>query len=305
MNVLIFGAGVIGQVYGARLVQAGHHVTLLARGPAAATLTAQGITLRCGEQTSRAHPHVLTRIPADAVFDVVLVTVRRDQLADALPAIGALTANRVTLMLNPGTDLHPVREQIGTTRTVFAFPGVGGRRTDDGAIAYLEIPQQRTTVERRVGVEAPVVELLHSAGFALDLQDDMMGWLRTHTVFITSVGAAILDAGGDSTALAADRTKVATMVAAVGEGFRALAQQNTKVTPTPLRLMFTVVPRFVAVRYWQRQLRGPLGTLAIAPHIRATHDTEFPLLRADVRRLATGHGPTPHLDRLMDSATPP
>ena len=61
-----------------------------------------------------------------------------------------------------------------------------------------------------------------------------------------------------------------------------------------------VVPRFIAVRYWQKQLRGPIGTVAIAPHMRATRGTELPVLRADVRHLVAGHGPTPHLDLLLD-----
>jgi 2-dehydropantoate 2-reductase len=128
----------------------------------------------------------------------------------------------------------------------------------------------------------------------------MAGWLATHAVFITAVGSAILAAGGDSAVLAADRARVADLVAAVGEGFHALSRQHITVTPTPLRLIFTVVPRFIAVRYWQKQLSGPIGTVAIAPHMRATRGTELPVLRADVRHLVAGHGPTPHLDLLLD-----
>jgi 2-dehydropantoate 2-reductase len=81
-----------------------------------------------------------------------------------------------------------------------------------------------------------------------------------------------------------------------------LARQNVAVTPTPLRVIFTMVPPFIAAHYWQRQLNGPLGTVAIAPHVRATRNTEFPQIAADVRRLVAGHGPTPHLDRLLDIA---
>jgi 2-dehydropantoate 2-reductase len=117
----------------------------------------------------------------------------------------------------------------------------------------------------------------------------------------SAVGAAILASRGDSVALAADTARVADMVTAVGEGFRALARGGITVTPRPLRLMFTVVPRFAATRYWQRQLRGPVGTIAMAPHMRATRDTEFPALTADVLQLVAGHGPTPHLDRLLSA----
>jgi 2-dehydropantoate 2-reductase len=302
MRVLVYGSGVIGQIYGGRLALAGHDVTLLARGPAADSLAAEGVTLRRDGEVSHARPQVATRIAEDAEFDVILVTVRRDQLADVLPALAVTSADRVALMLNQSVDLDSIRDRLGRERTIFTFPGVGGQPIDDGTISYLEIDQQHTTIERRDGIEAPVVELLRSAGFVLDLQDNIGDWLKTHAVFITAVGAAIIDGRGDSAALAADRSRVSNMVLAVREGFHALARQGVAVTPTPLRMIFTMVPRFIAVRYWQHQLKGPLGSVAIAPHVRATRDTEFPVISADVRRLVAGDGRTPHLDRLLDIA---
>jgi 2-dehydropantoate 2-reductase len=300
VNVLVYGAGVIGQIYGGRLQQAGHDVTMLARRQAE-RLATHGVRLERDNDMHHVVPRVIRTVPHDAVFDVVLITVRRDHLPQVVPGLGALTAARVVFMLNTGVDLEGIREQAGRDRTVFAFPGVGGRRLDDGTIRYFEISQQKTAVEDRRGAEVPIVQLLRSAGFAVDLQTDMAAWMKTHVVFITAVSAAILAAGGDSEALAADRGKVADMVQAVGEGFRALQRQGVRVTPPPLRLAFTVVPRFLAVSYWQRQLRGPVGTLALAPHIRAARETELPVMRADVHRLIAGHGPTPHLDRLLQS----
>lgn len=300
MRVLVCGAGVIGQIYGGRLAEAGHDVTLFARGPAAESLASHGVVLVRGGETSRSRPTVTTEFPLDVAFDAVLVTVRRDQLAGVLPVLTASAARRIVFMLNQGVDLDGIRDQVGAARSIFAFPGVGGRRTDEGSITYLEVRQQKTTVESGRGA-APVVDMLRSAGLAVEVCADMAGWLKTHAVFVTAVGAAIIAAGTVDT-LASDRTRVAELVAAVGEGFRALGRQGVGVTPTPLRLIFTVVPRLIAVRYWQGQLGGPLGTLAIAPHVRATRDTEFPAMVADVRLLVAGHGPTPRLDRLLDAA---
>jgi 2-dehydropantoate 2-reductase len=204
-------------------------------------------------------------------------------------------------MLNQPNGLERIRDQVGADRALYGFPGVAGRRTRDGFIDYLELPQQHTTIELRGGKEQPVVELLRGAGFVVDVSRDMDGWLKTHAVFLTAVGAAILAAGGDSKALAADRDRVASMIAAVGEGFRALRRRRIRVTPLPLRIIFTVVPRSFAVRYWRKQLSGPLGTLAIAPHMRATRDTELAWLVGEVRQLVSGHGPTPQLDRLLSN----
>jgi 2-dehydropantoate 2-reductase len=299
MDVLIYGAGVVGQIYGGRLAAAGHAVTLLARGVTARSLSERGVVLRRGDETVHGRPEVVTEVAAGRAFDIAFVCVRRDQLAAALPDLARLAARQLVLLLNLCTDLEHTRGLVGANRTLFGFPGVAGRRADDGTIEYVDVLQQHTTLEHCSGAERPVVDMLRRAGFAVDVSDDMATWLKTHAVFITAIGAAILATGGDSTVLAADRARVADMVAAVGEGFHALARQGITVTPTPLRIIFTVVPRFAAVRYWQRQLRGPVGTVAIGPHIRATRDTELAYLRADVRQLVAGHGPTPHLARLL------
>lgn len=314
MKVLVCGAGVIGQIYGGRLAEAGHTVTFLARGRSAEALAARGVSLRgaspdggpasgASGESCDVRPEVVLEIARDAAYDVVLVTVRRDQVGGILPVVAELTAGRIVFLLNLPADLESVRRQVGADRTVFAFPGVGGHRCEDGTVRYLEVARQKTTVGRQGGLEKSVIGLLRSARFAVGVSDDIAGWMKTHTVFITTVGAAILAYGGDSVALAADRTEVGRMVAAVREGFHALARQGVAVTPTPLRLIFTVVPRLIAVGYWQRQLRGPVGTVTIAPHMRGSRETEFPLLRADVRRLVDGHGPTPHLDRLLDAVS--
>jgi 2-dehydropantoate 2-reductase len=299
MKVLIYGAGIIGQIYGGRLAEAGHDVTLLVRGDRARALAESGVILRKNGQSRRSRPAVVTAVPPGAAFDLVLVTVRRDQVAQIEPQLAEVEADRVLFLLNQCLDLDGLRRRIGPQRTLFGFPGVAGQRVAEATVDYLDVPQQKTTIERRSGAERPVVDLLRAAGFPVDVSDDMPGWLATHAVFITAIGAAILAAGGDSVALAADRARVANLVAAIGEGFRALARRGVTVTPTPLRVIFTLVPRFIAVRYWQGQLRGPVGTVAIAPHMRATRHTELPALVADVRRLVAGSRATPHLDALL------
>lgn len=89
------------------------------------------------------------------------------------------------------------------------------------------------------------------------------------------------------------------MVAGVGDGFRALARSGVTVQPAPLRTIFTKVPSFISVPYWQRQLQGDLGRLSLGPQAVATADTEHPALSADVRRLLAGELPVPALEFLL------
>src|SRR4051812_811374 len=113
MKVLIWGAGVIGQIYGGRLAQAGHDVTVLARGERARELADQGITLSRDGGSVHVRPAVVTTIAADTTYDVVLVTVRRDQVAQLVPHLAQVSAGRVVFLLNQCLGLEELRAQTG------------------------------------------------------------------------------------------------------------------------------------------------------------------------------------------------
>ncbi|MEO6790990.1 MAG: hypothetical protein ABI249_02720, partial [Ornithinibacter sp.] len=219
-------------------------------------------------------------IPA---VEVAYLAVRADQVDAALPVLARIEASLVVTLVNLADRADEVASTIGVDRTLLGFAGVGGTRTADG-VAYQEVEQQATTIGGAEGREKDVVDDLRGAGLKVDVVPDMLPWLATHAVFIAGVGAAILEAGG-SEQLGSDRDRSTRMVASVREGFAALDDQGITVTPSSLRVIFTVVPRFISVRYWQRQMRGDLGRLALAPHITATRDTEFPQLAAAARRL--------------------
>src|SRR3984957_2859697 len=103
MRVLVYGAGVIGTLYAARLQESGQLVTVLARGRRLADIRTHGLALEDVVSGSRsATPVDLTeRLAAEDQYDVALITVRRDQLASVMPS---LQANRsiptMVFMLN-------------------------------------------------------------------------------------------------------------------------------------------------------------------------------------------------------------
>lgn len=302
MKILIYGAGVIGQIYAGRLHEAGHDVTVLARGRTLATLAGDGIALANGARSSRARVPVTGHLDPDSSFELALVTVRRDQVDAILAALAGLNAGSIVMMQNIALELGAVGDMVGPDRVLFGFPGVGGYRRDDGVIDYIEVPQQPTTLGRHQGREETAAAALKSAGFPVRTTADMDGWLKTHAVFIAGMCASLNSCDGDAVALAADRERVDTMIRSVGEGFRALGRQHVTVTPLPLKVIFTMVPRMFAVHYWQGQLRGPVGTVTMAPHSSATKNTELPALYRDVQKMIAGPVPTPHLDELLAKA---
>ena len=92
MKYAIYGAGAIGSVLAARLMEAGEHVSVIARGPHLAAIRSRGLQVR-----SKLFGDMLVRPPATddpadiGPVDAVLVTVKVHSLPSIAPKIKALT----------------------------------------------------------------------------------------------------------------------------------------------------------------------------------------------------------------------
>src|SRR5689334_7836548 len=94
MRILVIGAGVIGSVYAARLLEAGHTVTLCARGRRLGELRDRGLILQDAETGRRTAYEVDAVDTTDGVTcDLVLVAVRRDQMVGTVPLLANMAAD--------------------------------------------------------------------------------------------------------------------------------------------------------------------------------------------------------------------
>ena len=141
--------------------------------------------------------------------------------------------------------------------------------------------------------------MFEKAGFSTAISPSMDGWLKTHAVFISCVCAALALEGGDSVRLGQNRAAVALMVSAIREGFAALQSLGVRVMPFNLKVIFSWMPRWFAVRYWQRALQTDLGTLAIAPHANAAPEEMSRVARQILVFLERSPRPAPTLQRLL------
>jgi 2-dehydropantoate 2-reductase len=308
-RILVIGAGVIGNVYAARLQAAGYSVTLLARGKHAADLRATGLILEDAStgQTTTSHIRIIERLTPDKAYDLALVCVRLDQVAATLPD---LAANQqiplVVFLMNNPTGTQPLVEQLGSQRVVLGFPGMGGTR-EGTRVRYVLIRQQPTTLGELDGQITPRLRqfaaMLEQAGFPTALSHSMDGWLKTHAIFVSSVSAALALEGGDSVRLGQSRATVAQMVGAIREGFAALQSLGVLVTPFNLQLIFRWMPRWFAVRYWQRALQTEVGTLAIAPHANAAREEMGQIAGEILAFLEPSLVPVPTLKGLLAALT--
>jgi 2-dehydropantoate 2-reductase len=311
LRILVIGAGVIGSVYAARLQAAGYPVTLLARGKHAADLRANGLLLEEAStgQATTSHVRIVESLAPDDDYDLALVCVRLDQVAATLPD---LAANQqiplVVFLLNNPTGTQLLVEQLGSRRVVLGFPGMGGTR-EGTRVRYVRIRQQPTTLGEVDGRITPRLQqlaaMLERAGFPTALSQSMDGWLKTHAVFVSCVSAALALEGGDSVRLGQNRARVTQMVSAIREGFATLQSLDISVTPFNLKLIFSWMPRWFAVRYWQSTLQTSVGRLAIAPHANAARQEMCLVARGVLDLLQASRVPTPSLGPLLAALTEP
>ena len=100
-NILIFGAGVLGSLYAARLKQSGHDVTLLARNTRLKDIEEQGVVLQHAltGKTEIVSVRVVEHLNDNDTYDLIVVLVRKNQLASVLPLLAAHNATRNILFM--------------------------------------------------------------------------------------------------------------------------------------------------------------------------------------------------------------
>ena len=304
MKILVYGAGVIGSLYAGKLQAGGHRVTVLARGARLSEIRHYGLVLQDIIGGGRIVTQVETaeRIAADDRYDIALVTVRRDQLASAVPE---LKANRSTpnllFMLNNPSGTESLAEELGRDRVLLGFPGAGGTR-DRHVIHYALIPQQPTTLGEMDGQPSSrlrAIEMaLRTSGFPTKISHDMDAWLKAHAFFVTAVSGAIYLAGGDCRRLSEEDTLLMLMTNGVREGFSAVRALGLTVTPLALRALFTWLPKSFAISYWRKFFRAEVADYVFGRHARAASG-EMRTIANDCRAILTATGTTaPALHRL-------
>ena len=295
MKVLIVGAGVIGTVYGAHIAAAGNKVSVLSHPPRTEEVAAGGLRARDVLGGDRVDAEAGVVPDAGGDYDVVLVAVRRDQLASACAGLAVLAGRPAVVFFgnNPAGLLAIPGDVPGDV--YLGFPGVGGVMT--GGIAdYVRIRQQPTALAQARDPRLAALEsALSGRGFAVQRVIDMDGWLAYHAAFVACVAAALYRCGTDPVRLAADRATLTLMCQAITGAFAGLRAEGVAGLPRNLAVLHSPLLRAVAVRYWARTMRSPMGELCFAAHSRHA-GAEMRALGADI---ATRITDSPALTELL------
>ena len=256
MKILFFGAGVLGSLYAARLKQSGQDVTILARGARLLDIREHGVILEHALTGKREVVVVPTveHLHENDSYDLIVVLVRKNQLASVLPILAAhkATPNILFMVNNPSGYVDWVNA-VDIERLVLGFAGAGGTRVGN-VVRYAVVSRflQPTTFAELDGASSArlqeIRQIFSNAGFPTASTSNMDAWQKTHVAWISPLANALYKVNCDNHLLARSPDVVRLAVQAVREGFNVLHCLGMPITPAKLRL-WEWIPESLLVRF--------------------------------------------------------
>jgi 2-dehydropantoate 2-reductase len=193
VRFLIVGAGAVGGFVAARLLDAGHNVTVLARPHSAELLRQDGLRIASHDGVSVLRPAVVTADELTAGYDGIVLAVKSEALGGVMADIESAVKPPAVIVpfLNGMSHVEPLIGSFGSA-VLGGVLRVATEREDDGTIRVLaplfevEIGELDGSPTARVD---GIASAFRDAGADVTVPADIVGAMWTKWVYIASIGA--------------------------------------------------------------------------------------------------------------------
>jgi len=288
-KILFFGAGVIGSLYAGKLALSGQNVTLLARGKRLEELQQKGLILfseKFGEE--KPDVSVISELKSDDIYDYIFVTLRNDNLNEALPVLSKNQSQNFVFMVNTANGYSDWNKHLGAERIVAAFPGAGGK-VEDGIVHY-QLTQriiQPTTLGEINGENSRRItdlkKMMQQAGFPTTISKNMDSWQKTH-VAVVCLAYGIYYDGGNNYTLSKNKEAIGLICRSLKENLGFLSKSEFGVEPFKLKI-FRIIPTFLLSIIMSSVLNTKWAETVISNHALSARK-EMEILTSDFIQLA-------------------
>ena len=245
MRLLIFGAGVIGSLYASLFAEAGFDTTVYARGARLETLKKKGLLYLKSEKVTKANVAVLSKLKDDDEYDFIFLTVRENQLYQALEELKTNNSKCIVTMVNSMDGYDEWENICGAGKILPAFPGAGGSIKDDVLDAALT-PKiiQPTTFAEISGTRTDRIRCLSlifkQSSIPYQIVKDMHIWQLCHLAMVVPIADAYYEA--DNPTKAGYEHKIMHKTAkALKRNFKFVRKNCGKLSPWKMNI-FLFVP---------------------------------------------------------------
>ncbi len=241
MSILIFGAGVIGSLYGALLAEAGFDVSVYARGQRLENLLQDGLQYKYKGKIKTAPIKVLSKIEPDDRYDFIFLTVRENQLHAALEELRRNSSPTIVTMVNSLETYDHWEAICGAGRIIPAFPGAGGGF--DGSVLDAALTPrliQPTTFGKTDGMEKELARILRRAKIPYQIVPDMHAWQLCHLAMVVPIADVYYEAA-DPKHVGRDAALMRKTAKQIRDNLSAIAARKIRLSPGKMQA-FRLLP---------------------------------------------------------------
>ena len=260
MRILIYGAGVIGSLYAVLFAETGYDTSIYARGKRLEFLKKNGLLYKKNQNIRRAKATILGELSDNDAYDFILLTVRENQLYEALTELKNNKSNIIVTMVNSLDSYKKWEDIVGTGRILPAFPGAGGSINNDGILDAALTPRmiQPTTFAEISGNKSEKTKqfskILRHAHIPYQKVVDMHMWQLCHLAMVVPIADAYYEADCPERA-GRDWKTMKKTARRLKRNFTFLRKQKGKLSPWKMNIF-----RFVSLPFLTIMLAVTFGS---------------------------------------------
>ena len=260
MRILIYGAGVIGSLYAVLFAETGYDTSIYARGKRLEFLKKNGLLYKKNQNIRRAKATILGELSDNDAYDFILLTVRENQLYEALTELKNNKSNIIVTMVNSLDSYKKWEDIVGKGRILPAFPGAGGSINNDGILDAALTPRmiQPTTFAEISGNKSEKTKqfskILRHAHIPYQKVVDMHMWQLCHLVMVVPIADAYYEADCPERA-GRDWKTMKKTARRLKRNFTFLRKQKGKLSPWKMNIF-----RFVSLPFLTIMLAVTFGS---------------------------------------------
>ena len=199
MKLLIYGAGVIGCFYATLFSEVEYDITIYARGKRLEDLKKNGLLYIKNNKIRKANVKIIDKVDADDKYDFIFLTVRENQVHEALEELRHNIGQNIVTMVNTLEPYERWEEICGKGRIIPAFPGAGGS-FEQGVLRAALTPwviQPTTFAEINGEKTERVLQLstvFRNSRIPCQIVKDMHEWQLCHLAMVVPIADAYYEA---------------------------------------------------------------------------------------------------------------
>jgi Ketopantoate reductase len=273
-QILIYGAGAIGSIFGGKLALSGIDITMLARGKRFEELRKNGIILKnsINGKVQKVNVSIIDDLKENDIYDYIIVAVQNTQVDSILPILSKNRSSNIVFIVNNPCGYQKYIDSLGYDKIIIGFPSAGGERKN-GIVTYFigtglaKLFQATTFGEisgKRTDRLIKLLQIFKNAGFSPSQNNNMMDWQKTHVAVVVSIGKALYKFNSDNYKLAKSTETLKQMILSIRECFTLLKQKGVKINPT--KLNFFYLPCFLLIPIFSIAMNTKIAEVAMAKH---------------------------------------